>query len=381
MCFGLETSKEVKTSYAPNPQVAAGATTGLNVGQQMLSGPTNTTFGQQYGGDLTAALSPNQQSTIAAAMGIANNPTGQQAGSLINQYAGAPAQSVQANTIASAMSPYMNQYVMQALAPQLYQADINDAAQRAQMNGAATSSGAFGDARAGIESANLAFGQNVARQGLIGQAYNQAFNTAIGAGAQDVANNLSAQNANAGYMESALARALGGAQALQGLQTQQLGAQTTANALSQQETAQQQAALTAAYNNWLQAQQSQVQALGANTAAVGAGASAMPANSTATTSEPNNSGWGVAGTILGSIFSDARLKEDIDRVGHLHDGTPVFSYRYKADPLKRKHIGLMAQDVKQRRPDAVLTLGDDAGTMMVDYARATETSRLMAAMI
>lgn len=56
MCFGLETSKEVKTSYAPNPQVAAGATTGLNVGQKMLSGPTNTTFGQQYGGDLTLSL-------------------------------------------------------------------------------------------------------------------------------------------------------------------------------------------------------------------------------------------------------------------------------------------------------------------------------------
>lgn len=374
MCFGMETSKEV--SYTPNPAVSGAATSGLNASQQMLSGPINTTFGQQYGGQLTAGLSPNQQGTIASALGIANDGTGDVAGNLISGYAGAPAQSVSANTIASAMSPYMNQYVMQALAPQLHQMDINNAADMARVNSTATSSGAFGDARAGVEAANTAFGQNVAREGLIGQAYNAAFNTAIGAGAQDVSNDLAAQNANAGYMESALARALTGAQGLQGLQTQQLGAQTTANQLSQQETAQQQAALTAAYNNWLQAQQSQIQALGGNTAAVGAASSAMPA--TQTTSQPNNSGWGIAGSILGSIFSDARLKDDIDLIGSLRDGTPVYSYRYKADPLRRKQIGVMAQDVIARRPDAVTVLDDAAGTMMVDYGKATEAARLMA---
>lgn len=374
MCFGMEASKEV--SYTPNPAVAAGATTGVNTAAQMLSGPTNTTYGSQYTGNLTAALSPGQQGTIDTATGIANNGTGDAAAGMIGQYAGAPAQSVTAGTIADNMSPYMNQYVMQALAPQLHQADINDAAQRAQLNSTATSSGAFGDARAGIESANLAFGQNVARQGLIGNAYNTAFNTAIGAGAQDVSNKLAADNANAGYMESALARALGGSQALQGLQTQQIGAQTSANALNQQDTAQQQAALTAAYNNWLQAQQSGIQALQGNSGAVSAASGAMPA--TQTTSEPNNSGLALGGALLGSIFSDARLKADIDEVGELRDGTPVYSYRYKADPLNRIHIGLMAQDVKTRRPDAVTTLGDPDRTMMVNYAKATEKSRLMA---
>lgn len=374
MCFGMEASKEV--SYTPNAAVSSGATAGLNTGQKLLTNVgNNTSYGTQYTGNLTAALSPGQQGTIDAATGIANNGTGDAASSLISQYAGAPAQSVTAGTIADNMSPYMNQYVMQALAPQLHQADINDAAQRANLNSTATSSGAFGDARAGIEGANLAFGQNVARQGLIGNAYNTAFNTAIGAGAQDVSNKLSADNANAGYMESSLARALGGSQALQGLQTQQIGAQTSANQLNQQDTAQQQAALTAAYNNWLQAQQSGLQALHGNTGAVSAATGAMPA--TQTTSEPNNSGMALGGALLGSIFSDMRLKDDIETVGELRDGTPVYSYRYKGDPLRRTQIGLMAQDVKKRRPDAVITLPDDDGTMMVNYALATENSRLM----
>ena len=301
MCFGMETSKEVQKTSQANPAVANAAITNLN-NTSGLTSNLPTTYGTQYTGNLTAALSPGQQGTIDAATGIANNGTGDQAASLIGQYAGAPAQSISAGTIADNMSPYMNQYVMQALAPQLHQADINDAAQRAQMNATATGSGAFGDARAGIESANLAFGHNVARQGLIGNAYNTAFNTAIGAGAQDVANKLTADTSNANYMESALARALGGSQALQGLQTQQIGAQTSANALNQQNTAQQQAALTAAYNNWLQAQQSGLQALTGANQTVQAGAQAMPASTTETTSQPNNSGWALGDALLGAFL-------------------------------------------------------------------------------
>lgn len=302
MCFGMEESGKKETTYSANPAVAGAATTNINRSTAMNANNTNATYGQQYGGPLTASLSPGQQGTIDAATGIANNGTGDAAKSLIGQYAGAGPQNVTAGTIADNMSPYMNQYVMQALAPQLHQMDINNANDMARVNSTATSSGAFGDARAGIEAASTAFGQNVAREGLIGNAYNAAFNTAIGAGAQDVANKLSADNANAGYMESALARALGGASALQGLQTQQIGAQTSANALNQQDTAQQQAALTAAYNNWLQAQQSGLAGQQSANQTVAAGSSAMPASSTATESKPNNSGWALGGALLSAFI-------------------------------------------------------------------------------
>lgn len=301
MCFGMKESGKKETVSTANPAVAQAATSNLT-NTAGLSASLPSTYGQQYSGDLTASLSPGQAGTIGAATDIANNGTGAQAGNMISQYAGAPAQNVQAGTIADNMSPYMNQYVMQALAPQLHQMDINNANDMARVNSSATSSGAFGDARAGLEASNTAFGQNVAREGLIGNAYNAAFNTAIGAGAQDVSNKLSADNANAGYMESALGRGLGGAQALQGLQTQQIGAQTSANALNQQTTAQQQADLTAQYQNWLQAQQSGLAALTGANQTVAAGANAMPASKTETESKPDNSGLALGGALLSAFI-------------------------------------------------------------------------------
>jgi hypothetical protein len=217
------------------------------------------------------------------------------------------------------------------------------------------------------------------KRSLIGSAYNSAFNTAIGAGAQDSSNQLAAANANAGYQETALNRSLGGAQALEGLQTQQQGVQTTANTAAQQDTAQQQAQLTAQYNQWLMAQQYPFQTSALADSAVQA---ANPANPTTTTlSQPDNSGYAILGAALGTAgklaVSDRRLKEEIDLIGSMKDGTPLYSYAYKFDPAKHKFIGPMAQDVKKRRPDAVVELNDEDGTMLVNYSLATEKSRLM----
>jgi hypothetical protein len=82
-----------------------------------------------------------------------------------------------------------------------------------------------------------------------------------------------------------------------------------------------------------------------------------------------------AGTI--SVFglltrSDRRLKEDIEPVGALFDGTPVYGYRYKGAPAY--HIGLMAQDVEKITPEAVIEIN---GYKAVDYRAATEASRKM----
>ena len=174
-------------------------------------------------------------------------------------------------------------------------------------------------------------------------------------------------------------------QALEGLQTQQQGVQTTANTAAQQDTAQQQAQLTAQYNQWLMAQQYPFQTSALADSAISA---ANPANPTTTTStQPDNSGYAILGTALGVAggaalngklaVSDRRLKEGIELIGSMNDGTPLYSYAYKFDPSKHKFIGPMAQDVKKRRPDAVVELDDDDGTMLVNYSLATEKSRLM----
>jgi hypothetical protein len=81
--------------------------------------------------------------------------------------------------------------------------------------------------------------------------------------------------------------------------------------------------------------------------------------------------WNLGGNIakLGaSVLSDVFTKFDIHKVGRLDDEQNVYSFRYKADPA-RVHIGLMAQEVEQRNPEAVTEVG---GVKFVDYGKATE---------
>lgn len=70
---------------------------------------------------------------------------------------------------------------------------------------------------------------------------------------------------------------------------------------------------------------------------------------------------GLGGSLL---MSDERTKENVEPVGELK-GHKLFEYNYKADPTKKRHIGVMAQKVEKKRPDAVHTRSD--GVKLVDY--------------
>ena len=82
--------------------------------------------------------------------------------------------------------------------------------------------------------------------------------------------------------------------------------------------------------------------------------------------------FGLGGAALGgwarsgfTMPSDIRLKTDIERVGTLDNGLPVYAYRYKAGgPMQ---IGVMAQDVEVVNPAAVVEVD---GFKHVDYAEA-----------
>jgi hypothetical protein len=80
-------------------------------------------------------------------------------------------------------------------------------------------------------------------------------------------------------------------------------------------------------------------------------------------------GLGLAGGLMG-FLSDERAKDDIEPVGELFDGQKVYRYRYKGDD--RHTIGLIAQEVEEARPSAVIH--DFAGTKLkgVNYRRATD---------
>jgi hypothetical protein len=71
---------------------------------------------------------------------------------------------------------------------------------------------------------------------------------------------------------------------------------------------------------------------------------------------------------VGGLFalSDERVKTDKDRIGTTDDGLGIFSFKYKGDD--KTQIGLMAQDVKKKKPGAVRKRPD--GLMEVDYSRA-----------
>jgi hypothetical protein len=67
------------------------------------------------------------------------------------------------------------------------------------------------------------------------------------------------------------------------------------------------------------------------------------------------------------LVSDVRVKQDIEPVGKTFGGTTIYRYRYKAGgPF---HFGVLAQEVEQTNPEAVVTT--PSGLKMVDYRRVT----------
>jgi len=61
------------------------------------------------------------------------------------------------------------------------------------------------------------------------------------------------------------------------------------------------------------------------------------------------------GVGLGAALCDARLKENIKKVGELK-GHNIYSFNYVWDDVER--IGPMAQEVKEKNPDAIIMVGD-----------------------
>lgn len=59
---------------------------------------------------------------------------------------------------------------------------------------------------------------------------------------------------------------------------------------------------------------------------------------------------GLAG--LGGILSDKRFKKNIKKIGKLDNGLNVYSYQYKGD--ETYHLGVMAQEVEEVNPNAVI---------------------------
>lgn len=75
-------------------------------------------------------------------------------------------------------------------------------------------------------------------------------------------------------------------------------------------------------------------------------------------------GLGQIGTTAALLFSDRRVKIDVRPTWATLGGHPLYRYRYVWGGGEQ--VGVMAQDVRRRRPDAVVAVG---GVLMVDYER------------
>lgn len=375
-----------------------GAIAGAQAGAQ----PYNAAAGTDYQSAYNSAQPYNAGATGLAVAGAQAVDPSQLNSQAINQY----------------LSPYLGT-VLQGTAGILNQQNQQ---QQAGQLGNAINQGAFGGDRAGIAAANLEQQQNLANSqiysGILNQGYNTALSTAegqqqLGLGAAQ-ANRAALQNASTqiqglGQQQYSQGMGLGTAQQGLGQQTYAQGANTAQQlaALGQQQfgqgitaagqeaglgaglygigsntsqglanlgTASQTAALqgaqaqlgagqveqqtqqagdTALYNQFLQ-QQSYPFQVDQFLANIAEGTGAL-SGSTTTTTQP------------GGFFSDERLKENIRPVGKTFDGQKIYAYNYKGDP--RTQVGLIAQEVEKKHPEAV---GGHMGFKTVDYGTATD---------
>lgn len=164
------------------------------------------------------------------------------------------------------------------------------------------------------------------------------------------------------FQRQSVEQQLGATGALGGVLGQIMGNQEAALGAQDRIQQQEQNELDSQYQNSLLGQNADFDAL-SNYLSVISGIAGLGGQGTATQQQkPGMMGIlsGIAG--LGSMFSDRRLKEDVKRVGQTDDGVPIFTYRYKGSD--QVHMGVMAQDVAQVRPDAV---SERHGYLAVDY--------------
>jgi hypothetical protein len=207
-----------------------------------------------------------------------------------------------------------------------------------------------------------AMGTGQALQGLGQQQYGQALGTGqaqAALGQQQFGQGATSAQQLAALAQQGYGMGAGTSAALAGLgagaqQAGLAGAQAQLGAGQQQQQTQQ-AGLQALYNQFQQQQGYPFQ-IAQFLANIAEGTGALSGNQSTSTT-----------TGGGGFFSDERLKENIQKVGKTNDGQPIYRYNYKGDP--NTQMGLLAQDVEKKHPEAVGLAG---GYKTVNYKKATE---------
>jgi hypothetical protein len=287
------------------------------------------------------------------------------------------------------MDPYLNSVVDTTAADLDHQAGLT----RASDDLALAGSGAFGGSGAALTKAATEEGLARARASTLAGLRSAGFTQALGAAQQDAGRQQGANDVNAQFRGQGQDRTLTAAKQIADIASQFGGEQranlATQNSIGQSfqdflnNRAQAPLNLAAWRNSNLPAILSQFlgrDTTGTNSSTgntVGSTSGAQNSVGTQTTSGTQNTvgtgttkssdPMGAIGQIaqIAALFSDERLKRDIQRVGELEDGLGVYVYRYVWGAARS--VGVLAQEVLRLRPDAVIA--HPTGYLMVDYGR------------
>lgn len=307
---------------------------------------------QPYSYNPNAFVAPMNSVQLSAV----NNIYGQQSTGQPYYNAGAPMMAASGNTSAAGLAPaYMSPYLNSSAAATMGILGQQQGMERNRLAGDIAKNGQWGNSRSGVERALLTGQQDLATGKTMSDLYNTGYTTALSAAQTDLTRQLQAgQQLNAAGVT--------GQNALLGAGT--LGQQT------------QQAGLTALYDQF-QAQRQYpfqtAQFLASTAAGLGPGYGG-------TTSGLQSSQQPLS--FFGNPLSDPALKvgaegDEPEIIGETNDGQDIYRYRVvnpDTGELGPVQIGLMADEVEQRRPDAI---GDYKGFRTVDYAKATDKAARM----
>lgn len=342
------TTTNSSSTYTANPAVQSSAQGLVQSATSLSQNPYQAFTGQMVSG--TTGQQQTGYGQVQNAAGIFA-PFLQSATSSLN---GIP--QFNAATLQNYMSPYTSS-VIQSTEAQL---NNQDQQQQAQLTGNAISAGAFGGDRAAVAASTLAGQQDIANNATIANLENSGYQGAVSELNSQQGLGLQTASQYAGLGSTALTNALSAAGANIQAGTQQ---QQTQTAIDQANYQLYQNALAYPYQN-----------LSFLSSILGQAGSTLGGTTTGT-GTTTQTGVSNIGSILGGIgsilsLSDKRAKENIKGIGKLFDGTPVVKFNYKGDD--QTQIGLLAQDVEKRHPEAVAK--DNAGIRYVNYDAATKAA-------
>jgi hypothetical protein len=369
-----------------SPGYTAGTAGGFQAGQNALTSMANGSYGNSASGAMGSGIGAlgsiaggNYQSAASPAFNAANSVLGNElSAGYLNPWNSPSFGTVVNNTLASVIPAS----VIPATTASFINGGRSDSglAQRAATMAATDAVGnlAQNQYQANQAIQNAAVGQaSQNNQNAVGNAINAAGQAGSLYGTIGGLQQGAANSATANYLTQQ-GNQLKGAALAPGVDQQQMGDLTTALQTAGMTQQDQQAALNADIQRWNYGQMLPWNQLGMfENAVVGTGSPGSTTTGTQQTPYYTNpvanaasaaSGLGSLGMLAFTMLSDARAKTDITPIGQSDSGFPLYMFRYKGEPPNAMHIGLMAQDVAQRKPEAVIKT--PSGLLAVDYSKA-----------